>query len=315
MSEDLLCLSFTKGLAPERINAVKCKLFPIQIFIPSRAMKLKLILLLFYSFCALTKGQNLPNPLSFRDTAFEYNDYYIYVSNTYLRGPLFLKSDLTIHNSGTQFLIIDPAFATVTGDNGVPKKLRNDRGLVFMPDATFKQMLKFRPIEASKAITFHFPSAWVTNQVLSKFEPLLVPLYVGAIQKTGPITIEVLKVTPHPTEYKVRVRIRYKGEEFLAVAFNNISALGDSSGKISNKIRHNHRMHHKEGKYMELASLTFPIVPGEKLQKFIRFENVFVEYSIKQIQGFDLKYTLRADTGANAPSEEKMKEEEKKQEE
>lgn len=64
-----------------------------------------------------------------------------------------------------------------------------------------------------------------------------------------------------------------------------------------------------------MATLTFPIQPGEKLEKMLHFENVFFIYSLKELQGFDLNYTVCLNEGSDTPDEEEMQQREKKTQE
>lgn len=265
-------------------------------------------LLALYLVATSATSQN-NNTVYYEDAKMDYQHYTIEVSNTYLKKKFFLKSLVKITNPIDHYLILDGGAITAQGDSSSPVENYSDDDIVFAPGAYFKKRLKFNRVAESQSITFRFAKAHITDRVLARFEPAEVPLIPGAITSLGRITIQVLKVTPHQHEYKVRVRIRYYGDKFLAVAFNNICAEGGATGRIYNQIRPNHRMHHKPGKYLEMASLTFPILEGERLEQMILFENVFTEFSTKPLEGFDLKYTLKEGIGTQIINSEKPEDE------
>gem|GEM_PF-5055214 len=251
----------------------------------------------------------------YRDTFTVQNDYSISVMDTYIRGSLFLKSTVWIHNPTSSYLILDYTSAFAVGDDGVAKEFKNNENPVFLPGGSYKKNLKFKATSRGKYVSIHFPRVYVTDKVTLSYPPLDLPKIEGVIRKVNNISVEVLKIMASETEYKVRVRIRYDGDEFLAINFKNISVRGDHSGVIFNRVRPYHRMHHRKTKYLEMATLTFPIQPGEKLEKMLHFENVFFIYGLKELKGFDLNYTVRLNEEVDAPDEEEMDHRESKTQE
>ena len=251
----------------------------------------------------------------YRDTVVKCGEYSIATQNTYLRGGMFLKSTVSIYNPTDQYLVLDYRSAYAIGDYGAPVKFCNNEDPTFLPKGWYRQRLKFKPMPNSHSITFHFPRVYVTSKSGFTYEPVDVPKKVEAISKVGNITIQVLKITRSEDQYAIRVRIQYAGDKFLAINFPNICAETETGRKIFNQVRENHRMHHRESKYLEMATLKFPIQEGEKLGNVIHFKNVFSEHSLRDLEGFDLHYTLQAEDGVNAPTEEELKKKEKTEDE
>lgn len=282
---------------------------PMNFLPTNRSGSVILALVLLTAFPALSQRKYLA---FYKDTVFKYKDYTIYASDTYVRKPLFLRSAIVIDNPTSSYLILDYTQAFITGADGVRKRFHNDEDAVFRPKGFYRQRLRFDPTPLEGNVTFHFPKAFVTDKIVSTYEPVEIAKFVRSFTRVGNISIEVLKMVPYDTEYKIRVRIIYTGIEFLAINFENISATGEQSGKVFNRVRPNHRMHHRQGGYLEMATLTFPRKQGERIEKMLLFENVFTEYSLKEIEGFNLNYTVYPDEKANRTKKE-LKEQEKEQ--
>ncbi|PBQ33560.1 hypothetical protein CNR22_17860 [Sphingobacteriaceae bacterium] len=250
----------------------------------------------------------------YRDTVIACGEYSVTTTTTYLRSGLFLKSTISIYNPTDHYLVLDYRSAYAMGDNGIPVKFSNNEDPTFLPHGSYRQRLKFKPMPNTKFVTFHFPKVYVTSNTGKGYEPIDLLKKIEAIEKVGNISIQVLKMTYFDEQVHIRVRIRYEGDKFLAIKFDNICIEGDKSGKIFNKTRANHRMHHRKSEYLEMATLKFPIKPGEKLGKTIHFQNVFMEYTLREQEGFYLRYTLQCEESVDAPLKEELKKEESTEE-
>lgn len=250
----------------------------------------------------------------YRDTVTEQGDYSLTVKDTYVRGP-FLRSTVWVHNPTSRFLVLDYHYAYAMSEEGVARKFKNNENAVFLPNGDYKQRLRFKAPARTKFVSIHFPKVLVSDKVILAYPTLDVPKEEGVIRKLGDLSVQVLKIITYDKEFKIRIRVRYEGEEFLAINFANISAEREKSGKIYNKIRSYHRMHHRKSKYLEMATLTFPRREGEKLLKVIHFEDVFTTYTLSPMQNFDLHYSVQFDESASDMTDEELREKERKEEE
>ena len=285
------------------------RILPFKSFISS-----VLIFVVFLVFVFPAKSQSKSRAF-YRDTILIHKDYIITVKKTYVEKFLFLKSTIRIYNPTTRYLILDYKSAFATGNNGKARKLRHKEDAVFFPGGNFVQRLKFKPTKRSQSITFHFPKVLVTDSVITNYPATDVPLKHDAVKRVNNVRVQVLKVIHFEKELKVRVRVFYHRPEFLAIDFLNISITGDQSGKIYPKPNPHYRMYHRKITDSEMVTLTFPIQKGEKIEKMMRFENVLKTYTLKELKGFDLNYTMYKDESKVTMSDYDLKKQKKKEEE
>lgn len=245
----------------------------------------------------------------FKDTSVDYSGYLFEFKRNYSKR-IFFKTTLYISNPTLHYVAFVADSIYVQTSDSRKTDVHTIHPLVVAPMHTIRYKLRFSGLNLNREqVHFTMHKALVSNEKLGHYEPFRIKGLPDHRTRVGNLEFEVLKVQHGNNGRHVRLRItNYKKEGLLGIDFSKIYVKLLTGEKVYNDIEDYHRMH--QVKDIDLNLLVFRIAKGIKTDKYIYFDEVFAEYSLKELKDFKLDVLLNAEhQNADANSiEEKDKE-------
>ncbi len=254
------------------------------------------LVLLFFVFTDQSKAQKSPlSSLYYRDTASRYKDLTFDFRLNRSRFYWF-KTTVYITNPSNNYMIFNVKGISVKTPYSKRVKVHKNRAVIIGPRQELRYAMRFDGMHLHKdSVHFQMNQAITSDQLSSNFETFKMKATGGNIVKTGDLTIVVLKVERTSKYYKVRVKMLYdKDERFLSIDFANISSRTKDGYVLKNRVKQNYITWLTRSKRWEPKTFVFPIEAGAQPDGYIYFEDVFKEYTLREVKDFDLQVLMRA---------------------
>lgn len=234
-------------------------------------------------------GQKNENLSYYNDTTFELNGYTVSLKNTYTRKKMFLKTTVSINNSTDKFILIDPRKVFYNSQSINNRASSYKRTIVIPPGYSKKFQLRFGEIEqGSPSVSFDFSEIKMSKSPIMSINDGTVAVINDRRYKGSNIIAEVIDVKPHEEGSLVKVKFEYKGENFMAVNYNNIAIKNKKGDVCYNLKKPVGKFHIDPYRKEEVVSLLFSKTCSKHdgSKKIMLFDNVFTEYSLEEVKGF-----------------------------
>ncbi|MBL7932897.1 MAG: hypothetical protein JNL60_13400 [Bacteroidia bacterium] len=232
----------------------------------------------------------------FRDTTIEYNGLIFEFKNNYSKR-IFFKTTLYIHNPTKNYLALVADCMYVFTKDSEREGVHTSNPFVVAPLHSIRYKMRFDGFKLNRdQIHLAIHKARVSDEKLAVYEPFKISTLPDRPYKIGNLELEVLKVQHGNNGRHVRLQIINKNKNaLLGIDFSKIYIKLLDGQKVYNDIEDYHRMHQIREKDLNL--LVFRIAKGVKTDKFIYFDEVFSECSMKDLKDFKIDLDLKADYG------------------